>query len=197
MVDSSVFHYRILTGLEFIELSGANNIVRTPSVVVRTSLQKRLGGYRPELPHSGDMEMWLRFATHASVGSLNSYQALYRRHSGNMSTAYMASGWLPDLSQRKQAFDMFFGRYGHLLPQADRLRRKLMQALADSALGFASRMFNEGDGKTCGELIEFALQISPEIHRSWPWLKLACKRSLGFRTWSLLRPALSRMGLAA
>ena len=33
-------------------------------------LQQQVGGYRAELPHSGDMEMWMRFAAHAPVGVL-------------------------------------------------------------------------------------------------------------------------------
>jgi hypothetical protein len=188
---------RILTGLEFIQLSGPTNIVRTPSVLVRTSLQKQLGGYSPALPHSGDMEMWLRFAAYASVGVLSSYQALYRRHAANMSLAYMDRGWMPDLTQRKAAFDAFFEAHGHRLPDADALRGRLMYSLATCALGFASRMFNEGQLDSCTELIGLASDISPRIHGSWPWLKLACKRTLGFKAWSLLRPALNRMGVAA
>ena len=39
----------------------------TPSAIVRTSAQHRVGGYRPELPHSGDLEMWLRLAAVGSV----------------------------------------------------------------------------------------------------------------------------------
>ena len=67
---------RILGGLELIELSGPGNIVSTCTAVVRTELQKRLGGYRRELPHAGDMEMWLRFAAHASVGFVSSFQGI-------------------------------------------------------------------------------------------------------------------------
>ena len=75
-------------GREFIELSGSDNLVPTCSAVVRTELQKRLGGYRNELPHTGDMEMWLRFAAHAPVGFISAYQGVYRQHGANMSTAY-------------------------------------------------------------------------------------------------------------
>jgi glycosyltransferase involved in cell wall biosynthesis len=59
--------WRIMANLEFIELRDADNLVGTCSAVVRTELQKRLGGYRHELPHTGDMEMWLRFAAHARL----------------------------------------------------------------------------------------------------------------------------------
>ena len=76
---------RILTGSEFIRASGAHNAVPTPTAIVRTVIQKRLGGYRPELPHAGDMEMWFRLASEGSVGVLGACQAVYRRHGSNMS----------------------------------------------------------------------------------------------------------------
>ncbi len=94
-------------GRDFIGYSGAHNIVATPTAVIRTDLQKAVGGYRPELPHSGDMEMWLRLASHASVGFIDDYQAVYRRHARNMSIAFLAKQFLPDLVQRKAAFDFF------------------------------------------------------------------------------------------
>ena len=132
---------RILGGREFIELSGAQVLVSTCTAVVRTKVQKRLGGYRPELPHAGDMEMWLRFAAHASVGFVSAYQGVYRRHSANMSTAhyyytadgrfvYTSSGRLTDLQQRKAAFERFFETCGNALPNSERLRRKLSGRLA-------------------------------------------------------------------
>ena len=49
-------------GREFIRISGPLNVVPSPTAIVRTSMQKRAAGCRPELPHAGDMEMWLRLA---------------------------------------------------------------------------------------------------------------------------------------
>ena len=107
----------VLGSEEFIRLSGAENIVATCSAVVRTDLQKRLGGYRHELPHAGDMEMWLRFAVHARVGFISEYQGVYRQHRTNMSAAhyfieaghltFRENGRLADLQQRKVALDCF------------------------------------------------------------------------------------------
>src|SRR4051795_10145749 len=57
---------RILEGRELIEPTSAEgNQVITCSAVVRTGLQKHLGGYREEMPHADDIEMWLRFTAHA------------------------------------------------------------------------------------------------------------------------------------
>src|SRR5207248_1376403 len=78
--------WRVVGGGEFIEwcCRTGQNPVATPTAVVRTSLQKQLGGYRKELPHTGDMELWLRFAAHAAVAVINAEQAYKRMHPGNM-----------------------------------------------------------------------------------------------------------------
>jgi glycosyltransferase involved in cell wall biosynthesis len=178
--------WRIVPGRQFIELSGARNIVSTPTAVVRTELQKQLGGYRPELPHSGDMEMWLRFAAHGSVGILESYQAVYRRHSSNMSLAYMTRGWLPDIQQRKAALDCFFEMCTGWLPNPGQLRRRMYRSVACASIGLASTAFNDGEMGLSEQLSEFALDVCPDIKKSLPWMKLACKRHLGFRMWQIL-----------
>jgi hypothetical protein len=36
------------------------------------------------------------------------------------------------------------------------------------------------------QLSEFALDACPDIKKSLPWMKLACKRHLGFRMWQIL-----------
>lgn len=187
--------WRIVSGPAYIELSGARDLVATPTAVVRTQLQKRLGGYRSELPHSGDMEMWLRFAAYGSVGILNAYQAVYRRHDANMTLAYTADSWLGDLQQRKAAFDCFFQTCSGVLPSAQRLRGKLYLLLARDALSFASAAFNENKMEASRQISEFALGLCPKVKGSLPWIKLACKRSMGLRAWRALRPLLRGFSL--
>lgn len=185
--------YRVLAGRDFILLSGACNIVCTPTAVVRTELQKRLGGYRPELPHSGDMEMWLRFAARAPVGISEAYHAVYRRHSRNMSDGYAGPGWLPDLEQRKAAFDSFFQESGHLLPDLGPLRRRLTGLLARDAVRCASMAYNAQNLDDCAALRQFARRIDPGVHWSWPWAKLACKRLIGHQAWNALQPRAAKL----
>jgi hypothetical protein len=167
--------------------------------VVRTELQKRLGGYRHELPHSGDMEMWLRFAAHASVGFVSAYQGVYRRHSASMSTAYYfisdgrqiftKNGYLADLHQRKSAFGCFFERCDDVLPQCEDLCRRLHRRLSEMAMMHAHTAFNDGQMEESTELSDFALEVCPEIKSSSAWVKLTCKRWIGARTWRAVRPA--------
>ena len=74
-----------------IERLAIGNYIHTATAIVRTSAQKTLGGYRLDLPHTGDLDMWLRFALHGNVAYVAERQAAYRRHDRNMSTQ------LPDL----------------------------------------------------------------------------------------------------
>ncbi|MBV8508400.1 MAG: glycosyltransferase family 2 protein [Alphaproteobacteria bacterium] len=190
---------RILEGREFIELSGADNLVGTCSAVVRTELQKRLGGYRHELPHTGDMEMWLRFAAHASIGFISAYQGVYRCHGANMSTAYYfisdgrliykKNGRLADLQQRKSALDCFSEHCNDVVPRCEHLYRRLYRRLSELAVGRASAAFNDGEMEESRQLSDFALAVCPEIKSSSAWLKLTCKRWMGARTWHAVRPA--------
>jgi glycosyltransferase involved in cell wall biosynthesis len=188
---------RILTCQEFFGLSGAQNIVPTPTAVIRTEIQKRVGGYRAELPHAGDMEMWLRMAAHASLGFVKTPQAVYRLHNKNMSLFYRERNWLADLEQRRAAFDCFFRACEHLLAGSAGLRKKMLYLLARDAVSQASKAFNGGELELCGNLTEFALRTSSKVARSLPWAKLACKRGMGLGVWRRLQPAAELMRRAS
>jgi glycosyltransferase involved in cell wall biosynthesis len=185
-------HFRngshIYSGDEFIRNSGGGNLVTTATAIVRTSLQKRVGGYRAELPHSGDMEMWLRLAACGSVGYIPTPQAVYRRHANNMSLAYRADGFLPDMSQRKAALDSFFRANYNILPNAALLRQEAYLNLSRATLGLASSAFDQGEIKIAERLRELALLMCPLVRRSTSWAKLACRERLGYETWLTLQP---------
>ena len=177
----------VVTGLSYIERNQCRNVVPTPTAVVRTAVQKRVGPYRTALPHSGDMEMWLRFAAHASVGYVNACQAVYRKHAANMSRAYKASSGLPDVQQRQAAIDSFLDTCAPLLPDPVGLRGRMYGALGREAVGFASAAFNENEFAAAGPLCDFALTLDPNVVRSWPWLKFRLKRALGPAGWRSLQ----------
>jgi glycosyltransferase involved in cell wall biosynthesis len=177
---------RILSGLDFIALNRARNIVPSPTVVVRTSLQKKLGGYLSDLPHTSDMEMWLRLAAHGDVGVIAADQAVYRWHSANMSNGYSLE---EDLLQRKAAIEHFLNSSAARLTSADDLRAWLTRQLALSAINCASAAFNEGATESSARLSKLALNIDPNVQRSGRWWFLACKRAFGLRGWQLVRPA--------
>jgi glycosyltransferase involved in cell wall biosynthesis len=116
----------------------ATNFVPTPTAIARTNTQKAIGGYRESLPHSGDMEMWLRFAASGSVARINAVQAIYRRHSAAMSNAYFAE-IVADYRQIQVAFESFFDEYGDRLDTSRDLKGVARRALAE-------RVFRRGIG---------------------------------------------------
>lgn len=179
---------RILSSQEFFRLSGARNIVPTPTAVIRTELQKKVGGYRPELPHAGDMEMWLRLAAHAFVGFVEEPQAVYRKHSENMSLTYVEHSLLPDLEQRAMALNQFLDACADVLVDTPWLRQYLFYLLALDAVHEASSSFNRGQLDICESLLAFARRTSSGVTRSMPWAKLACKRQMGLTLWLALQP---------
>lgn len=164
----------------------AENFVPTPTVVVRSSVQKRLGGYRPELPHAGDLEMWLRFGSSGSVIELNSRQAFYRFHAANMHRPY-TSRMARDLNQRREAFDLFFRDFLNRDPEIVALRRSASHALALDALQWAGDAIEHRIPDDPGELVAFARSVNP---RSWSmraWWVVQAKRSLGISGIKLIR----------
>ncbi len=184
---------RILEGREFVLESGARNIVPTPTALVRTELQKAIGGYLPALPHSGDLEMWLRIAAHASIGFVNTPMAVYRRHSANMSLSYANNCWLPDLKQKKEAFDHFFAAYGERFSNRDKLRDKIFRALSYESICRASAAFNLGEQEISDSLLAFSILVNPRAPRSLPWAKLLCKRTIGLKAWRSMQPTANHL----
>jgi glycosyltransferase involved in cell wall biosynthesis len=111
----------------FIERLAVANFVATATAIVRTSVQKRLGHYRPDLPHAGDLEMWLRFALHSKVAYIEALLGVYRRHDGNMSKAYDPAA---DLRQCAAAFELHIPDIRRLVPDGATLEAKIRHHLA-------------------------------------------------------------------
>jgi glycosyltransferase involved in cell wall biosynthesis len=189
--------WQILDGLEFVALNGARNDVATATAVVRTALQKQLGGYSPDLPHAGDMEMWLRFALHGPVGFIETEQAVYRRHEQNMSQ--VINGRLRDLQQRKAALDRALsslhpGRLDNTL-----LYQGLLESFANDAVSLASEAFNRGEATECKRILAFAVAMWPDIRNARQWSRVAWKQRFGPTLWSAIHPfvlELRRLGIA-
>lgn len=166
----------------------ATNCIFSPEVVMRRSLYEHVGPYREDLPHTGDLAMWLRAAALSDVAFIaGPPAAFYRVHGSNMhSEAYgsgRVSGMLFDLEQRRLAFQSFAD-----LPVSHPRRRQLewladvaMRTLSAEALGAASRAFAWGLTEVwpLQELIEFAVQTWPEAQELRQWRRLRFRMDLG------------------
>lgn len=158
----------------------AHNCISSPEAVVRSSVQRRVGGYDPACTHTSDLNMWLRVAAVSDVAYVKgAAQALYRVHPDSMLRS--SADPLLDLSERRTAFERFFAGEGQALEGAERLLAAARRALARQALWQASRACDRGalEREPYDELIAFALDVYPEARRLREWHGLRARRALG------------------
>lgn len=172
----------IYKGSEWImrRLRAANNVITSPEVVVRSSVQRAVGGYRPELPHSGDLEMWLRIAAVSNVAYIRAPQAFYRVHGASMQRTQF-KGSLVDIIERRAAFHSFLRHCGGSSGHNPELRDYVDVALAKEALWDVCRMYDHGraDDEQVGGLIKFAMETSPQAHKLPEFKAFERRRQLG------------------
>jgi glycosyltransferase involved in cell wall biosynthesis len=166
----------------------AHSCITSPEVVVRTCVQKKVGGYDLRLPHSGDVEMWMRLALYGDVGYVRGVdQAFYRVHQHNMTKARTV---LVDLEQRRAAYEAFLSWQGEHLPDAARLGDIVHRKLAGEALWIAARAYDRRrTGQTpVEELVGFAFDCWPEAGKLPVYRGLRLRRRIGARTMPYLQP---------
>jgi hypothetical protein len=185
--------YRVIDGPTLIEhLCHHCNDVPTPTAVVRTELQKRVGGYNPATPHSGDMEMWLRLAAHAKVGVIHAPQGYYRVHGANMSRAYFAQPTL-DAQQRLTAAKEAFAAVGGYVPEFPRILRTMRRIEARRAYWRAELAFEAGERSLGETFLTFATETDPSPLLARGFWNAVLKRRLDPRVLRWLR-RLTRRG---
>jgi glycosyltransferase involved in cell wall biosynthesis len=131
-------------------------VTSTPTAIVRTSVQRAIGGYRRDLPHTADVEMWMRFAVHSDVAYVRgTAQAYYRVHGTNMTIQRVP---IVDLRQRKAAYDVLFANYSDTIPDAEQLQQAANRKLAKEALWRACSAYHRSrtESTPVEELIAFA-----------------------------------------
>jgi len=166
----------------------ACNCITSPEVVVRTSVQKRVGGYDARLPHTGDLEMWLRLAANADVGFLRGVdQAYHRVHGKNMMTSYSA---LRDLQQRRLAYETVLDGYGGKLTDAAEVSNVTYRKLSREALWAAARAYDRGDAREnpVDDLVAFAFDCWPDAARLPGYQTLRLRQRIGPRVLPYLQP---------
>jgi GT2 family glycosyltransferase len=152
----------------------AHCLVSTPTAVVRTSVQQAIGGYRSDLPHTADVEMWMRFAVHSDIAYIRRVdQAYYRIHSKNMTVQRVS---IIDLQQRRAAYQAIFETYGHLIPDRHALLRHANRKIAREALWRACSAYHRRRlvQTPLADLINLARSADPDFetlpeYRGFRW----------------------------
>jgi hypothetical protein len=186
-----VRNWTVWPGAEWIraQCHRGSSLIYSPEAVVRTKVQHEVGGYRADLPHSGDLEMWLRIATVADVGRVNGpVQALKRVHDTNMITTYFA-GPVADLQERNKAYETYFSDSGRRIEHVDELRQLARKRMAAEAIGSASHQLATGEA-TLAEVaanIDFAREIYPEYQKLRAWREYRWRVATADSTSSITR----------
>ena len=170
------------------QFSHAHSCITSPEVVVRTSLQKQVGGYDLRLPHSGDIEMWMRLAARTNVGYIRGVdQAFYRVHQHNMT---LSRTHLVDLRQRRAAYEVLLERCADQLPDASNLADLVHRRLAWEALWTAARAYDRRrtEQTPVDELVVFAFDCWPGANRMQVYKGLQLRRRIGTRAMPYLQP---------
>jgi hypothetical protein len=170
--------YRVMGYEEFLAAACqlGHTGIQSPTAIVRTSVHRVIGMYRPELPHSGDTEIWLRMAAFADVAVVDADQAFRRLHQHNMSLSYSP---LARLEEQRKAFDTHFESARDPNPRIAALQAVAHGTIAESAFWQAARAFEEQDDRRCDEFLAFAASLAPAIEQSRHWRRLQWKRRLG------------------
>jgi hypothetical protein len=150
------------------------NPIFTPEAMIRTSVLRKVGGANPELPHTSDLNLWLRIASETDIAYLAGHlQALYRRHSSNHSAAYLRSISM-EMQQRWAAFEQFFlTAASH--PKRAEWEMLVRKALANESRYRAAREFSLAGsaGSDYKALLKFADALDPAIssrtRREFAW----------------------------
>ena len=132
------------------------NFILSPEVVMRTAAVLETGGYRSDLPHSGDLEYWLRTAGSWDVGRINGpVQAFYRVHGSNMHQVDFAAAAV-DLAHRLEAFRVLEDpRFPGKSPERLRQLRRAKHALSREAAQLGYTETAEGSLDAAVELRHF------------------------------------------
>ncbi len=175
--------WSVWSGREWVELmcKRARNCIFNPEVVMRTSVLHEIGGYRSDLPFSGDLELWLRAAAVADVGRVKgAVQGFYRVHGSNMTQAQF-DGTLVDLEARRDAFAVAFSGPAGSLDDADRLHLLARRQLATEAVGHAARSLDLGTHREepLEGYLQFATDVYPDATSLRAWRALARRRGHG------------------
>ena len=113
------------------ETLAISNRVRPAAVVVRREAYERVGGFREDLPHAADWEMWMRLAVNGDIWFVDETLAGYRVHDASDTAARVRSG--TNIRERRDAIRIVASH----LPEEHR-RSAMRKALVYSA-AFAGR----------------------------------------------------------
>ena len=159
---------------------------------MRSSLLRKVGGFREELPHTADFEMWMRLALYSDVGYVRGrHQAGYRDHPMGMHHQQFGMT-LAELTQVRTAFQLLFRDHAQMISDCQRLEESVRRRLAQRALHAACRAYDWGkvDPVEVSGLEDLAVTIWDDAHTLREMRSLRWREQLGPGLCRMLAPFL-------
>jgi hypothetical protein len=166
---SDTFRYRIVSGPRFLKQVCEHwQGVPTPTAIVRTALQHRIGGYHSDLRQTSDAEMWMRIATQTPIAAIYTPQGYYRWHGTNMSSAYTGRA-LSDLDEQYKTIQEVYTTWGTNIEGFPSWIKMAKLRLARQAWWMAGLAIERGDLDGATICFNFAKEVcsSPWLMTSW------------------------------
>jgi hypothetical protein len=159
--------WTIWSGREWMQrcCRSGRNCIQSSEVVMRASVYRELGGYNTGLPHSGDLELWLRAASVGDVGHVDGTdQSFYRVHRGSMQRTTFADR-RHDLASTFRSFESAL-----TAPTAPTHAPELLglarQAVALNSLAWARKAMESDTAADYGRLAE---ELWPGVRSTRAW----------------------------
>lgn len=154
--------WEIIEGEDFVRrrCRDPRNTIGAPTVLRRTSAQKATGHYRPSLPYTDDLEMWLRLATLGRVAETPLVQGIRRLHGAQATQSYREMP-VRDFVQHMAAFDSFFAHEGACMPDAHAMLRLVRKTIAIDAFWYGLWRRREGDARNAVLCVQYGLKLYP------------------------------------
>jgi hypothetical protein len=147
------------------------------------SVVQNAGGFREDLPHTADLELWMRLALHADVGYIKGpYQAYYRDHLAGMHRR-MFNTRIANLAQVKKAFEAVFQACPDQIVNRQHLEKIQRRTLARRALAEAFRAIDRGrlHWPEAVQLEDLALDAYGDANELAEWRVLQWRKAIGSR----------------
>jgi Glycosyl transferase family 2 len=154
------------------------NVITSPEVLMRASVVDQVGGQKP-LPHTHDMEMWLRMATVCDIGRVDGAdQAWHRDHPHSLSSA--VSDGLEEWRIRQLAFDTLLAHPDPPFDESKELHELSRRTIASTVLRQASHSFDRGhaDPRDIARAEHYAADLYPEASNLPTWRGLQRRKRL-------------------
>jgi glycosyltransferase involved in cell wall biosynthesis len=172
----------------WLERIASEQLIRTPAIVVKRDVYRKIGGYSADLVYTLDWDMWKRIAAHCPVWYEPHPLACYRAHESSETSRLVRAG--ADIGDVKKSIEISRA----YLPKeiADRVSAKATEIYASYVVENARRKLGSRDVVAALAQIRGALRLSLSrkvvlaVIRFFAW---ACWRSI---LWVFKRLSVSR-----